>query len=103
MFTSSHEIRVNGEILGGKRFIIATGTTAFIPEIEGLSETGYITNVEAVSLPELPKRLVVIGGGPIGLEFAQMFSRFSVQVVVIEHGNQPIPSEDPELAMALCS
>jgi len=103
MFTSPHEIRVNGEILRGKRFIIATGTTAFIPEIEGLSETGYITNVEAVSLPDLPKRLVVIGGGPIGLEFAQMFSRFGVQVVVIERGNQPMPSEDPELAMALCS
>ena len=84
MFTSPHEIRVNGETLRGKRFVIATGTVPFIPDIEGLSETGYITNVEAVSLPELPKRLVVIGGGPIGLEFAQMFSRFGVQVVVLE-------------------
>ena len=103
MFTSPHEIRVNGELLRGKRFIIATGTVAFIPDIEGLSETGYITNVEAVSLPDLPKRLVVIGGGPIGLEFAQMFSRFGVQVVVLEREKQPLPREDPELAMALCS
>ena len=103
MFTSPHEIRVNGEILHGKRFIIATGTVAFIPDIEGLSETGYITNVKAVSLPDLPKRLVVIGGGPIGLEFAQMFSRFGVQVVVLEREKQPLPREDPELAMALCS
>ncbi len=102
-FTSPHEIRVNGETLRGKQFVIATGTTAFIPDIEGLLETGYITNVEAVSLPDLPKRLVVIGGGPIGLEFAQMFSRFGVQVVVIERGKQPLPSEDPELAMALCT
>ena len=54
-------------------------------------------------MPELPKRLVVIGGGPIGLEFAQMFSRFGVQVVVLERGKQPLPREDPELAMALCS
>ena len=103
MFTSPHEIRVNGETLRGKRFVIATGTIPFIPDIEGLSETGYITNVEAVSLPELPKRLVVIGGGPIGLEFAQMFSRFGVQVVVLEREKQPLPREDRELAMALCS
>jgi pyruvate/2-oxoglutarate dehydrogenase complex dihydrolipoamide dehydrogenase (E3) component len=103
MFTSPHEIRVNGETLRGERFVIATGTVALIPDIEGLAETGYITNVEAVSLPELPKRLAVIGGGPIGLEFAQMFSRFGVQVVVLERGKQPLPREDPELAMALCS
>ncbi|MEP6894096.1 MAG: FAD-dependent oxidoreductase [Chloroflexota bacterium] len=103
MFTSPHEIRVNGEILRGEHFVIATGTVPLIPDIEGLSETGYITNVEAVSLPELPKRLVVIGGGPIGLEFAQMFSRFGAQVVVVERSKQPLPREDPELAMALCS
>jgi pyruvate/2-oxoglutarate dehydrogenase complex dihydrolipoamide dehydrogenase (E3) component len=103
MFTSPHEIRVNGETLRGELFVIATGTVPFIPDIQGLSEAGYITNVEAVSLPELPKRLVVIGGGPIGLEFAQMFSRFGVQVVVLERGKQPLPREDPELAMALCS
>ena len=96
MFTSPHEILVNGEILRGKRFLIATGTVALIPDIEGLAETGYITNVEAVSLPELPKRLVVIGAGPIGLEFAQMFSRLGAQVVVLEHGKQPLPREDPD-------
>jgi pyruvate/2-oxoglutarate dehydrogenase complex dihydrolipoamide dehydrogenase (E3) component len=103
MFRSPHEIRVNGETLRGERFVIATGTVPFIPDIEGLSAAGYITHVEAVSLPALPKRLVVIGGGPIGLEFAQMFSRFGVQVVVLERGKQPLPGEDHELAMALCS
>lgn len=103
MFTSPHEIRVNGETLRGERFVIATGTVPFVPDIEGLSEAGYITNVEAVSLPELPKRLVVIGCGPIGLEFAQLFSRFGVQVVVLERGKEPLPREDRELAMALCS
>jgi pyruvate/2-oxoglutarate dehydrogenase complex dihydrolipoamide dehydrogenase (E3) component len=103
MFSSSHEIRVNGETLRGEHFVLATGTVPLIPDIEGLSKTGYITNVEAVSLPELPKRLVVIGGGPIGLEFAQMFSRFGVQVVVLECGEQPLPREDRELAIALCA
>ena len=102
-FTAPHEILVNGEILRSKRFLIATGTVALIPDIEGLAETGYITNVEAVSLPKLPKRLVVIGAGPIGLEFAQMFSRLGSKVVVLERGKQPLPREDPELAMLLCS
>lgn len=102
MFTSPHEISVNGELLRGQRFVIATGTVAFIPDIEGLPAAGYITNREAVSLPELPQRLVVLGGGPIGLEFAQMFSRFGVKVVVLERGKQPLPREDQELATALC-
>jgi pyruvate/2-oxoglutarate dehydrogenase complex dihydrolipoamide dehydrogenase (E3) component len=102
-FISPHEIHVDGKLLRSKRFIIATGTTPFIPEIEGLAEIGYITNEEALSLPELPERLVVIGGGPIGLEFAQMFSRFGVHVVVLERSQQPLPREDRELALALCS
>jgi mercuric reductase len=72
--------------------VIATGTVPLIPDIEGLSEAGYITNVEAVSLPELPKRLVVIGGGPIGLEFAQMFSRFGLTVKMIGEAMLPYPT-----------
>ena len=103
IFSSPHEICVNGELLHGEHFVIATGTVPLIPDIEGLSETGYITNVEAVSLPELPKRLVVIGAGPIGLEFAQMFSRFGAQVVVLERGEQPLPREDRDLALELCA
>lgn len=101
-FTSPHEVQVNGQTLSSAHFVIATGTKAFIPDIEGLAEVGYITNVEAVALPELPKRLVVIGAGPIGLEFAQLFSRFGVQVTVLERDKQPLPREDPELAAALC-
>jgi dihydrolipoamide dehydrogenase len=102
-FSSAHEIRVNDKTLQGNRFIIATGTIPAIPDIEGLAQTGYITNEEAVSLPKLPERLVVLGGGPIGLEFAQMFSRFGVQVVVLERSQQPLPREDRELALALCA
>ncbi len=102
-FTSPHEIQVNGETLRGEQFVIASGTTALIPDIEGLAEMGYLTNVEAVSLPELPKRLIVIGAGPIGLEFAQLFSRFGTHVTVLERGSQPLPREDNELAQILCS
>ena len=102
-FRSPHEIGVNGKTLRGEQILIATGTVPFIPDIEGLAGSGYITNVEAVSLPKLPKRLVVIGGGPIGLEFAQLFNRFGVQVVVLERDQQPLPHEDHELALALCA
>ncbi|CAG0937037.1 dihydrolipoamide dehydrogenase [Thermoflexales bacterium] len=101
-FSSPHTITVNGQTLQGERCLITTGTVPFIPEIEGLSAAGYITNEQAVSLPELPNRLVVIGGGPIGLEFAQMFNRFGVQVTVLERERQPLPHEDHELAQALC-
>ena len=102
VFSSPHTITVNNQTLQGARFLLATGTVPLIPEIEGLSAAGYITNEQAVSLPELPKRLVVIGGGPIGLEFAQMFNRFGAQVTVLERDQQPLPHEDRELAQVLC-
>jgi pyruvate/2-oxoglutarate dehydrogenase complex dihydrolipoamide dehydrogenase (E3) component len=102
-FRSPHEVEVNGQTLRAKRIVIAVGTVPFIPDIPGLPEAGYITNIEAVSLPELPERMAIIGGGPIGLEFAQLFQRFGVAVTVIEQGTQFLPREEPELATELCS
>jgi pyruvate/2-oxoglutarate dehydrogenase complex dihydrolipoamide dehydrogenase (E3) component len=101
-FVSPHEITVAGETLRADAFVIATGTEAAVPEIEGLTEAGFITNREAVSLPELPRSMAVVGAGPIGLEFAQMFSRFGVDVTVLDRNEVPLPTEDRELAEALC-
>ena len=70
--------------VNAKRIIIATGSTAFVPPIPGLSETPYLTNEEIFHIPELPKHLLVLGGGPIGLELAQAFRRFGSEVTVIE-------------------
>ncbi|MFN3813903.1 MAG: mercury(II) reductase [Aquificaceae bacterium] len=83
-FISKNEIKVNGEIYKGKKFIIATGSRTTIPPIEGIKETGFITHIEALKIKELPKELLIIGAGPLGLEFAQMFSRFGSKVTVLE-------------------
>jgi pyruvate/2-oxoglutarate dehydrogenase complex dihydrolipoamide dehydrogenase (E3) component len=63
---------------------------------------GFITNVEAVSLPKLPQRLAIVGGGPLGLEFAQIFSRFGVTVTVLESLPDILSTEDREVADKLC-
>jgi len=104
-FVSPHEIMVKNhegeQTIRATNIIVASGTrTAELP-IEGLKETGYITNVEAVQLPNLPGRLAIIGGGPIGVEFAQMFQRFGVDVTVLEHSPTVLSTEDQELAQAL--
>lgn len=97
-FESPNEVRVGGEVIRGKHIVIATGTTPAIPPIPGLAEVGFITNREAVNLKELPRRLVVIGAGPIGLEFAQVFRRFGADVVVLEKDTQVLPREDSDVA-----
>ena len=68
-----------------------------MPPIPGLAETGFITNREAVSLSSLPKRMVVLGAGPIGLEFAQIFHRFGAEVTVLERDAHVLPREDEEI------
>ncbi len=98
VFEGSNEIRVGSEVIRGGRVIIATGTVPAVPAIDGLAECGYITNREAVNLESLPRRLVVLGAGPIGLEFAQIFRRFGSEVTVIEHHKAILPREDTEIA-----
>lgn len=83
-FVSPEEIDVNGNRYKAKKFLIATGSTTTIPPIEGLNDTGFITHIEALKLKELPKKLLIIGAGPLGLEFAQLFSRFGTKVTVLE-------------------
>ena len=86
------------EVISGKCILIATGTIPSVPPIPGLEEAGYITNREAVHLETLPKRLVVLGAGPIGLEFAQIFRRFGAAVTVLGTGSQVLPKEDEQIA-----
>ncbi len=107
-FISPHEVVVTSKQDGQKgseehaifaeRIIIASGSETIIPPIEGLNTTGFITNVEAVALPSLPGRLAVVGGGAIGIEFAQMFRRFGVEVTVLEHSPLLLNKEDREVA-----
>ena len=84
-----------------RRIIVATGSTAFIPPIPGLSETPYITNESVFSLPTQPEHLVILGGGPIGMEMAQAFQRLGTKVTVIEMGRAMARADADHAAIAV--
>ena len=97
-FTGKHEVQIDeGEVLSGKRIVIATGSSPLVPPIKGLPETGFLTNETALQLTQQPKSLLVVGGWPIGLEFAQSFARFGTQVTVVEMAPDILIKEDQEL------
>lgn len=87
-FISTTEVEVDGKRLSGKKFIIATGSTATISLIEGIEKAGYLTHIEALKLKQLPKSMVVIGAGPVALEFAQLYSRFGTKVTILHRSDE---------------
>lgn len=100
-FISKNEVEVNNQNLFGEKFIIATGSTAHVPPIEGISEVGFVTHVEALRLERQPKELIVIGAGPLGLEFAQMYARFGTKVTILQRGPSILPRAEKELTQRL--
>jgi pyruvate/2-oxoglutarate dehydrogenase complex dihydrolipoamide dehydrogenase (E3) component len=100
-FTGPGEIEVDGKRLHFKKAVIATGARPFVPPIDGLEDAGYRTNETIFDLQELPARLLVIGGGPIGCEFAQAFQRFGSKVTMVEMEEQFLGREDPDAAAVL--
>lgn len=101
VFKESHAIDVNGRKIAGKKFLITTGASARIPEIRGLEQAGYITYGGIMQLEEAPASLTIIGAGPQGIEFAQMFSHFGTKVRIIQAGRQILSRIEPELAAAV--
>ncbi|PIP84720.1 MAG: mercuric reductase [Elusimicrobia bacterium CG_4_9_14_3_um_filter_62_55] len=97
-FTGPDSLVVDGKTLRFKKAVIATGARAAAPPIPGLAEAGYLTNETVFSLTELPKRLAIIGAGPIGCELAQAFARFGSQVHLIESADHILIREDPDAA-----
>jgi pyruvate/2-oxoglutarate dehydrogenase complex dihydrolipoamide dehydrogenase (E3) component len=95
-FTGRDTVEVGGKALRFARAVIATGSRATELPIPGLREAGYLTNETVFSLTELPRRLAVIGAGPVGCELAQAFARFGSQVFLIEALHGILPKEDPE-------
>jgi dihydrolipoamide dehydrogenase len=100
-FLSQTELEINGKTLKSKKFIISTGSSSFAPPVEGLKETGFITHVEAFYLKTLPQSLIIIGGGPIGIELCQAFSRFGSDVTVIEMMDRVLAKEDEDISKGL--
>jgi len=97
-FVNSHTIQVGDERLTARHIVIATGTRPALPPIPGLADVPYHTNETIFSIRALPKTLLVVGGGPIGIELAQAFARLGSTVYVIEASPDFFPREDRELA-----
>lgn len=100
-FIDEHSVSLNGEIYSAKNWVIATGSSPFVPPIEGIDTTPYITNKELFSLKTLPKSMITIGGGPIAIEMAQAFNRLGTKVTVVELANQILGAEDKDMAEQL--
>ncbi len=100
-FASAHELLLNGERITSRNIVIATGSRPLVPRIEGLEEVGYLTNESVFDLQHVPASLVVVGGGPIGVELGQAFARLGSKVTIIEGLERILPREDPEVSAAL--
>jgi pyruvate/2-oxoglutarate dehydrogenase complex dihydrolipoamide dehydrogenase (E3) component len=99
-FTGPHTLRAGEVEIRPRRFVIATGSHPAIPAIPGLGGVPYLTNETIFANRELPEHLIIIGGGPIGIEMAQAHCRLGARVTVIDVGPL-LPRDDPELAAAL--
>ncbi|MEW6008219.1 MAG: mercury(II) reductase [Candidatus Omnitrophota bacterium] len=100
-FISQNEIEINGDKFSASKFIIATGSSTKIIPIEGLKEVGFLTNRTALELKSLPESLIVIGAGPIGLEFGQIFSRLGSRVTIVELMERILPQSEPVVSEEL--
>jgi pyruvate/2-oxoglutarate dehydrogenase complex dihydrolipoamide dehydrogenase (E3) component/uncharacterized membrane protein YdjX (TVP38/TMEM64 family) len=97
-FSSTNTVSVSGSTLRFKKAVIATGARAIFPDIAGLKEGGCLTNETVFSLTELPARLAIIGGGPLGCEMAQAFQRLGSQVTVFHKNDHILDREDEDAA-----
>jgi pyruvate/2-oxoglutarate dehydrogenase complex dihydrolipoamide dehydrogenase (E3) component len=105
-FTGSKtlDVRLNDggvRTLTGARIFLNLGTHASIPSVPGLAEAEPLTNIEILELDRLPEHLIVLGGGHVGLEFAQAYRRFGSRVTILERGPQLLAKEDPDVVAAL--
>ncbi|MHB8844345.1 MAG: dihydrolipoyl dehydrogenase family protein [Nitrospirota bacterium] len=101
VFLDSHRVSLNGRVLSADKFMIATGSSAFIPPIEGLSSVPYLSNENLFDLDTLPSSMIILGAGPIGMEMASALNHLGVAVTVVEMSGRILPREDEELASRL--
>lgn len=96
--TSPYTVEINGRTLSTRNIVIATGARPFVPPIEGIDKIEYLTSDTLWNLRKLPKRLLVLGGGPIGCELVQAFARFGSKVTQVEMLPRILMREDPEVS-----
>ncbi len=94
-FVDRHHIKVNASTISATRFVIAVGTRPLLPPIPGISDIDYLTNETLYELDELPKSLIILGGGVDGLEYGSAFGGFGVETTVVEMGTRLVPGAEP--------
>jgi pyruvate/2-oxoglutarate dehydrogenase complex dihydrolipoamide dehydrogenase (E3) component len=97
-FIDEHSIRLNGKTYSAKNWVIATGSSPAVPDINGLDKTPFLTNRQIFYMESLPKSMIILGGGPIGTEMAQAFARLGTKVTVIQRPDQILHKEDKDMA-----
>ena len=97
----ANTVVVNDTTLQARQIFINVGTHAFIPPIDGLDQVDWLDNQDLLELEKLPSHLIILGGGYIGLEFAQVFRRFGCEVTVLQRNRQLMPREDHDVATAI--
>lgn len=100
-FTGPNELVVGSDTIQAPHFLVSTGSVLEPPGIPGLSETGYITSDHVLESTRLPNSLIVIGGGPVGCEFAQYFARLGVEVTLLQDAPELLVKEDSDVGAAL--
>ncbi|MDN4094582.1 mercury(II) reductase [Brevibacillus agri] len=100
-FVDEQTVEVNGQKITAKHFLIATGASPSIPNIEGLNEVEYLTSTSALQLKQLPKRLTVIGSGYIAMELGQMFHHLGSEVTLMQRSPRVLKAYDPEISEAI--
>ena len=100
-FESADTIRVGDEVLTAPKIFLNVGGRANVPDMPGVNDIPYLTNVGMMQLDALPEHLIIVGGSYIGLEFAQMVRRFGSKVTIVEMGPRLIGREDPEISDAI--
>ena len=92
-------VEVDGRRLEAKDIVIATGSRTAVPPIDGLEKAGFIDHVSFLKRDSFPESVLILGGGPIGVEFAQMLCRFGTAVVIVEMADEILPKEDPDVVV----
>lgn len=102
-FSSKHTISVGETRIQARRFIIATGSSAAIPNVEGLKDADFLTNESVFELDTLPDSLIIIGGGPIGCELGQAFGMLGSKVTILQSADRVLPRESPSVSATLAA
>jgi len=97
-FTGEHTLEVNGKGVKGKTIFIVAGARPLVPAVKGIEGVEYLTNESVLRLTELPKSMVILGGGYIAVEFAHFFEAMGTQVTILQRNKRLVPEEEPEMS-----